>query len=597
MRPTAVIVFIQMILVLLCWMMDAGAFIYPTVGGVDLEYMSHAGLDELNLYFPRYYIVVYLVFLYVKYGVLLTFVAALVLWKDGRESFTSFIRWVFPAETTVAQLLLGLLAATIVVLVAYGSVRPLVNDPFLFQLFLARSYLLLSLATFSAWSILRFDRIHRHVADFLFEPQLPQVLAFFRIFFFGYLSLLYIREFMPLASNLGAINKVALPTIGWLVDLTPVSSELYTAICVIGAVFSLLSAIGLFTRVSMAINALAVFYVVATPNFFGKLEHHQLIIWIAWILAVSPCYSSFSIDAKRKALTDGLPNGQFGFPLKVIWLHFGLIYFFAGFHKLWLCGFDWALTDSMINQVRIEWFENYWTVSDWRLDRIPWLLKFGGLAVIYFELAFIFLILFRKLKWLAIFGGLAMHNVIGKLMFISFSQDLQAFYTAFIPWGRILSRNSLGQHNNSGGYRALSFSILLPLSLLFINVIYGILNISSYPFSVYPVYAQIIPPHVKSFEYRILDSGYENVNVWQEAKTARYNWERYARTEYQTIRNWQSGLGRDSSQVRTLWKRLSLEVPTVANVDSIEVYIVEHSLDPDSATVRISETYIMSIFP
>jgi hypothetical protein len=253
----------------------------------------------------------------------------------------------------------------------------------------------------------------------------------------------------------------------------------------------------------------------------------------------------------------------------------------------------------MINQVRIEWFENYWTVSDWRLDKIPWLLKLGGLVVIYFELAFVFLLLFKKLRWLAIFGGLAMHNVIGKLMFISFSQDLQAFYTAFIPWGRFLKRSpdhALERVEHSG-LPISSLTVALPLALLGMNTIYGIFNISSYPFSVYPVYAEIIPSHVRSFEYRLRDRGFEHIDVWEKAKDNHYNWERFARTEYHTIRNWQSGLGKDSAQVRILWKRLALEVPEVSQADSIDVFIVERSLDPDSAHMVVSETYIMSIVP
>ncbi|MBL4587154.1 MAG: hypothetical protein JKX84_08890, partial [Flavobacteriales bacterium] len=302
--------------------------------------------------------------------------------------------------------------------------------------------------------------------------------------------------------------------------------------------------------------------------------------------------------SKRKPLTKINPVSNYGFHLKIIWLHFGLIYFFAGYYKLWICGFDWALSGSMVNQVTIEWFENYDKIPNIRIDQFPTFLKVSGFMVILFEMTYAFLLFDRRTKWISIFGGLAMHNFIGKFMYISFAAMLQVFYVVFIPWNKILQKLKLIKLKLPDAPelpRLSSVAIVGPLFILFMNLIYGVFNISSYPFSIYPVYAELVPDNVKYFDYRILDKKNKELDFREEGKKHGFRWENYSRSEYHIIRMWEADLGLDSVGVRTMWKRWQLEVPTLANIDSVDVYVVERSLSPEKADERLSEKYLMSI--
>ena len=48
------------------------------------------------------------------------------------------------------------------------------------------------------------------------------------------------------------------------------------------------------------------------------------------------------------------PTG-YGLPVRVIWLLFGVLYFFPGFWKYWRSGLDWAFTDNMKYPLYWNW--------------------------------------------------------------------------------------------------------------------------------------------------------------------------------------------------------------------------------------------------
>ena len=240
------------------------------------------------------------------------------------------------------------------------------------------------------------------------------------------------------------------------------------------------------------------------PNVFGKIWHIQIMIWISWIMALSPCSDVLSIDALLKLVTRDRP---YNFYLKMIWLHFGLIYFFAGFYKLWISGFDWALTDSMVNQLRLEWFEHYDKVPSIRIDKDPAFLMFSGLLVIVFELVFWLMIVSGKLRLVAVMAGLIMHRAIEKFLYISFFSTLEVFYVVFIPWNKLFQKIGLVEKRKYNLVFPFEWKLkyIVPILVLVCNFCFGVLNINSFPFSVYPVYASIVPDTVQYFRFVPVD--------------------------------------------------------------------------------------------
>jgi hypothetical protein len=586
------------VLTLLGWAIAEGWLYMIQISGWDIGWLLTKDLQSIKEFYPNYYWTIYVLARFIRFGVPLIFLAGCL----GIPSWRSFIKqhtcsvwdkqWSLVSGTVVPLVTSLTLALTL-----YFLFRPYSIEPFQFQLLLSRAFLGVNVLNALLVALFSRRQLWKTLEDFLFEPQMPHALAITRILIFLFISSLYWMRFD--GSNLGQLPRVHLPGMGWLIDILPISPDIYQWFCMVGGLFAFMVAIGFKTRLFLVLNAITIFYVAAVPHFFGKLAHEQMIIWVSWILAFSPCYDVFSVDAARKPAIEAVAKPLYGFHLKVIWLHFGIVYFFAGYFKLWICGFDWSLTNSMINQVQIEWFEHFDKLSVLRVDKFPVLLKFLGTAVIFFELAFVFMLFNRKWKWASVVGALTMHNMLGVIMYISFRRMLQTFYLVFIPWNEILQRLGkipIWREQRTQPISWLRPVLLGPLFILSMNIIYGVFNLSSYPFSVYPVYAEIVLDNVRYFEYRIRNHGYEDINVWNEGKKHGFKWESYSRGEYHIIRTWKGSGQLDTSGVQTLWKRWRLDVPILEDIDSVDVYVVERPLAPEKAEERLSEEYLMSIY-
>jgi hypothetical protein len=227
------------------------------------------------------------------------------------------------------------------------------------------------------------------------------------------------------------------------------------------------------------------------------------------------------------------------------------------------------------------------------------LLKIGGLAVIFFEMTYLFMLFQKRMKWLSVFGALAMHNFLGKVMYISFFSLLQVFYLVFIPWNWILTKIGLVEQESeviTSRPKFTSLIILVPIIMFGMNTFCGIFMINSYPFSIYPVYTDILPANVKYFEYRVQDDGFKDLDFREVGQKANFRWEDFSRQTYHLIRMLDTETGMDTSEVEKLWRRWQIGVPELRAIDSVDVYIVERPLDPDSLYVRLSQEYLMSIY-
>lgn len=573
-------------------------FVVSKVMGFDLDYLFHAGMEELRGYFPDFYWTVYLAGRLIRFGIPLVILSVVVWWVvSGRMR-----KWAKQISERFSDLnpMTVFISTFFISLVAYFVLRGQTSEPIWFQLEATRSFILLNVVIWALACWVHRERLIEIIRKFLFVRSLPYSLAMTRILYFTYSALLHLAYYFQNHENIGKLNKQPLPGIGWLIEIIPVTPEVYTWFALGGVFVAVMAAIGYRTRLFMVLHAISVFYVFATPNFFGKLWHEQLIIWIGWIMACSPAADVLSVDALLgRSKVQVHPMG-YGFHLRTIWLHFGFIYFFAGIYKLWLCGFDWALSSSMINQVQMEWFEHFDTLPIFRIDHFPMVLMVGGLVVILFEMAYIIMLFHDRLRWVSVFGALIMHNTIGTFMYIFFLEMLQLFYLVFIPWNKLWEQ--MGWVNEKVWttmkempHFVMRPVVLIPLVILGMNGIYGIFRIDSYPFSVYPVYAELIPDTVRYFHYRPLNPDKLMLDFREEGRKVGFRWESYTRIEYAMIREYRQTGTLDTAGVRTMWKRWQLAVPSLAAVDSVEVFIAERLLNPDSSEVHMENRPILSI--
>lgn len=454
------------------------------------------------------------------------------------------------------------------------------NDFFNLQVLIARGFLLQILLV-----ILKtlFDNrlvFLKYLKVFLFKPQLPYSISIFRILFFAYLIFIYLIQFSRL-SIISLGSKVSLPFIGWFIDIIPVSSSIYLYFLYVGIACCLFIIVGFKTRFFLVLNAVCVFYIMATPNFFGKLWHMQLVIWIAWFFTFSRCYDVFSIDAKFNKNAEIKKSSNYTFPIRFIWLQFGIIYFWAGFYKLWDCGFDWALGQSMVNQVQLEWLQAYDEVPSIRIDYFPSLLYVGGFLTILFELAYLFLILKPKTRWIAALGGLIMHNVVGYFMYISFLVMLQVFYVFYIDFNYFF-KNKIQAVKNEIHFSKLSFySGILILSF---NFVFGMFHVDSYPFSSYPTYSAIIPDSIKIIDFR---ASKLSKSVHDIGKENNFRWEDYGWLENKLINDFEQG-EKVQQRLEDYWAIWESQNPQLKACDTIDVFLIERPVAPEGKTKSVT---------
>ena len=265
----------------------------------------------------------------------------------------------------------------------------------------------------------------------------PLNLAVFRIVIFTFAATQFSRAHLLRYSKLPEVFLAPPTGMDWLLERVPPTPELVSVIYPLFFAACILAASGLLTRVS-AVTALVLgIYVLGIPNFYGKVDHYQHIIWFIALLAVSPCADALSVDALVRRWRTGYlarpePRLSYALPLRFIWLLIGLCYFFPGLWKIGHTGFAWIFSDNFQNILYRQWTDgNY--IPGLRLDQIPFLTQASAAVAVVFELSFVFLILFPKLRPFAALSGFAFHNVTGYLMRIRFL-PLQIAYVAFINW-------------------------------------------------------------------------------------------------------------------------------------------------------------------
>ncbi len=541
-----------------------------------------ASLNDFRLWFPDYYALVFMLIWFLK--LILPVLGVGGVYLLGKKYFTFFKK---KQEHTQNNFLSIVSAEALLLLAVFGfyvalyfAAKKILPPEFFsgFQIWIARGFLFHSLIQVLTIYIDNRTKFNGFIKNYLLAPELPHNIAILRILFFSYLIFIYYSFHSYKITNVSLQQITPLPYIGWLMKLIPVSEQLYTMSMVAGIVSCIFIVVGFKTRFFLLLHAFIILYFISVPNFFGKLWHEQIAIWISWFFAFSKCYDVFSLDAliRKKRM---MKSSDYNFPIKFVLLQLGIIYFWAGFYKLWDSGFDWALSRSMINQVQIEWVRHYDKIPDFRIDQYPLLLHAGGLAVILFEMGFIFLLLHRKLKWIAAAGGLLMHRLIGRFMYISFWILLQPFYVFFINFNWFFRQQKTSESadsNNSYSKPAWYFGIFI----LLMNFLFGMFSVHTYPFSAYPKYSALVPDNIKLIYFECSLGNDEYLNVKETGKKNNFRWETYKWMEYNIIKDFENGED-VTERLNKYWHIWSHRNPELQACQKLEVYLTERKIAPE----------------
>ena len=214
-----------------------------------------------------------------------------------------------------------------------------------------------------------------------------------------------------------------------LIAQLPIGPPLARILFVIALSTAATAILGFWSRASLAILTLSAGLLFSLSQRQGAVLHDMHLFWMTALLAASPCGEALSLDAWGKPAP--APSRRYGVPLFFARALLGLVYVFPGLHKLRLSGASWMTADNVIHQMHAKWLE-HGRLPVLRIDHAPALCALGAVAVVVFELSFLFLALAsRRTRLLALAGGLAFHLSTQLFFFIPFI-SLWACYVALL---------------------------------------------------------------------------------------------------------------------------------------------------------------------
>jgi predicted DCC family thiol-disulfide oxidoreductase YuxK len=238
------------------------------------------------------------------------------------------------------------------------------------------------------------------------------------------------------------------------------NAPLAKALAICNIAFVILGILGFYTRTSIGIATVLSLYLFGLMENLGKIDHFHHLIWFMALLAAGPSGRYLSIDALRAAFRRadrGTSDPSFSghqalWTLRYAWLLMGLLYLIPGvakLHKALTAG--WASAPNLHNILWRKWFESALfepgSKLPVRLDLLPsGLLEIAAYGVIAFEIGFIFLVLFRRIRPLLAVAGVGFHIGNGVVLGIWFTTLFPA-YVALIDW--VSLGRSFGRGHNS----------------------------------------------------------------------------------------------------------------------------------------------------
>jgi len=209
-----------------------------------------------------------------------------------------------------------------------------------------------------------------------------------------------------------------------------------------------LSALGIFTRISTAGAFLLGTYLIGIPESFGKIHHADaILVWAMATLALSRSGDGWSVDAlMRAARRPELPStprsGEYTWPIRMMWLVMSIIFFSAGVSKLRHGGLAFVTSDALATHFI---HSNYGLgrpagapLVDWGLwfAHHPVLCRAMGAGSLLFELALPLALFSRWARRLVVPGVFSLQLGITFLMGPDFLRF--AFcYLFWVPWEKI----------------------------------------------------------------------------------------------------------------------------------------------------------------
>ena len=454
---------------------------------------------------------------------------------------------------------------------------------------------------FLAISIYKKIEVLKLLTDFFNEQTYAVNLALFRIAVFSTLFFVGTKPIFDVVWLSGISKDLLFPPLGYnciSYYFLQVNQSNWLIIKLFFLLFCILSAIGLFTNISTKLATIIGFFILAFIQFYGKTYHIHHLFWFALILSASRCSDVLSIDSLIKNIskshtdiqnTKVTCSNEYALPLRFAWLIIGIYYFFAGFWKLWTCGFSWFLTYNVKYHLYQGWSRVDMFQPIFRIDYFPIIYKASGFYTILFEMLFIFLIVIPRYRLLAIFSGLIFHIFTYFLMGISFWY-LVSCYIAFFNWNALY--NSLltsGKSSYTSNLNAKIKSVInakknflvcfIGITAILGNIYCGVLGIDTWPFAVYPRFNFFQPSEKLTTSIEVLDSNNNQVYIDESLITNHFDTARWDVLLQRVAKS----IDQNETEIllKSIYRLLVDHCPEIKRGKRINFFRVKISIDPD----------------
>jgi hypothetical protein len=232
--------------------------------------------------------------------------------------------------------------------------------------------------------------------------------------------------------------------------MMPPSAEMARVICVVYMAACLLATVGALYRVSAPVAALSSLYLHGILQNFGKTLHtYHLFTLALLILSCSRAADVWSVDrlvrrwlarTKGAAAAKVEASAEYRWPLLFVGSTILVMYGAAGFSKLYLTGWEWALSDSFRQTLLQGQFDADppTKVGVWLADH-PTLCQAAALGALCAEATSWIGLLNRYLYWVWAGFVVLLQFGIWFLMGVVFG-ELPTMFAFFLPWNFLIQK-------------------------------------------------------------------------------------------------------------------------------------------------------------
>lgn len=190
--------------------------------------------------------------------------------------------------------------------------------------------------------------------------------------------------------------------------------------------------VGKWTRSSIALVILCVFYLLGARDSFTGDAHHRYFVpmHILLLLLLSKCGSVRSLDERARAVKSRVEEWEASWPIKAMQLYAVSFYFWAVIAKLRVSGLEWfgggRLQEVLIRRSAMWGLDNAGQAVEntlaFQVAQMPYLLAGLGFATLVMEAGFPLLLLVRRPSWRLLFllGVTVFHVLNFVLLYVGF---------------------------------------------------------------------------------------------------------------------------------------------------------------------------------